>query len=121
MATDEGATILLDLELIDQIRKIEQATGRNDVLSGFVAKLEASLTGFGAAFSDQVARGDTAGAVRAAHTLKGTCRQLGAIALGDLFAEVEAAAKAGDYVGAKRKFEDGAALVAQSLDALKRA
>ena len=121
MATDDGATVLLDRELIDQIRKIEQATGRNDVLSGFVAKLEGSLAGFGAAFSDQVARGDTAGAVRAAHTLKGTCRQLGAIALGDLFAEVETVAKTGDYAGAKRKFEEGAALVAQSLEALKKA
>lgn len=121
MATDDGATLLLDRELIDQIRKIEQATGRNDVLSGFVAKLEGSLAGFATAFSDQVARGDTAGAVRAAHTLKGTCRQLGAIALGDLFAEVETAAKAGDYAGAKRKFEAGGALVARSLDALKKA
>ena len=41
--------------------------------------------------------------------------------LGDLFAEVEAAAKAGDFAGAKRKFDDGAALVAQSLEALKKA
>ena len=41
--------------------------------------------------------------------------------LGDLFAEVEAAAKAGDFAGAKRTFDAGAALVAQSLDALKKA
>ena len=112
---------MLDRELIDQIRQIERATGRTDVLSGFVAKLEGSLAGFGAAFTDCVARGDTAGAVRAAHTLKGTCRQLGAAALGDLFAEVESVAKAGDYAGAKRAFEDGASVVAQSLHALKHA
>jgi HPt (histidine-containing phosphotransfer) domain-containing protein len=118
---NQPATPLLDAELIDQIRKIEQATGRNDVLSGFVVKLEGNLAGFGAAFSDCVARGDTTGAVRAAHTLKGTCRQLGAMALGDLFAEVERVAKAGDYAGAKRAFEDGASVVAQSLDALKHA
>jgi len=30
-------------------------------------------------------------------------------------------AKAGDYAGAKRTFEDGASVVAQSLDALKHA
>ena len=118
---NESPTPLLDRELIDQIRKIEQATGRKDVLSGFVSKLEITIGGFGAAFSDQVARGDNAGAVRAAHTLKGTCRQLGAMQLGDLFAEVEAAAKAGDFAGAKRAFESGAALVAQSIDALKKA
>ena len=118
---NDSSTPLLDRELIDQIRKIEQATGRRDVLAGFVSKLENTIGGFGAAFSDQVARGDKAGAVRAAHTLKGTCRQLGALQLGDLFAEVEAAAKAGDFADAKRKFDAGAALVAQSLEALKKA
>jgi HPt (histidine-containing phosphotransfer) domain-containing protein len=95
--------------------------GRTDVLAGFVSKLEQSLAGFAADFSGRVERGDGPGAVRAAHTLKGTCRQLGASALGDLFAAIEADAKAGDYAGARRKFDEGAALVAQSLDALKRA
>ena len=114
-------TPLIDPALIEEIRRIERATGRNDVLSGFVQKLEANLAGFGAAFSAQVARGDAAGAVRAAHTLKGTCRQLGAPALGDLFADIEQAAKAGDFAGAQRKFEAGASLVAQSIEALKSA
>lgn len=112
---------LLDQGLIEEIRRIERATGRTDVLSGFVLKLEGNLAGFGAAFADCIARGDTKGALRAAHTLKGTCRQLGAPALGDLFAEIEDSAKAGDYAEAKRKFDDGASLIAQSLEALKRA
>jgi HPt (histidine-containing phosphotransfer) domain-containing protein len=114
-------TQLLDQTLIEEIRRIERATGKNDVLSGFVSRLEGQLAGFGAAFSEQVARGDSKGAVRAAHTLKGTCRQLGAAALGELFAEVEASAKAGDFDEAKRKFEAGSSLVAESLEALKRA
>jgi HPt (histidine-containing phosphotransfer) domain-containing protein len=113
--------VLLDLDLVEEIKRIERATGRNDVLSGFVAKLEASIAGYPAAFSDLVARGDAAGAVRAAHTLKGTCRQLGALALGDLFAEIESSAKAGEYAEARRKFEGGASLIAQSIAALKRA
>jgi HPt (histidine-containing phosphotransfer) domain-containing protein len=112
---------LLDLELIAEIRRIERATGRDDVLAGFVRKLEGNLAGFGAAFSDCLARGDTAGAVRAAHTLKGTCHQLGARALGDLFADIERSAKAADYAEAKRKYEGGASLIAQSLEALKHA
>lgn len=112
---------LLDRTLIEEIRRIEHATGRNDVLSGFVLKLGAALAGFGAAFGGCVARGDGAGAVRAAHTLKGTCRQLGAEALGEAFAEIEASAKAGDYAGAQRKFDTAADLVAQSLEALKHA
>ena len=113
--------MLLDPDLVEEIKRIERATGRNDVFSGFVAKLEASLAGFPTAFSDLVARGDAAGAVRAAHTLKGTCRQLGAVALGDLFSEIESSAKAADYAEASRKFDGGAVLIAQSIEALKRA
>jgi len=114
-------TSLIDQEPIEEIRRIERATGRSDVFSGFVRKLEGMLEAFGPTFAESVARGDIAGAVRAAHTLKGTSRQLGAKALGDLFAEIEAAAKAGDYDGAKAKFEAGASLVAESLEALRRA
>jgi HPt (histidine-containing phosphotransfer) domain-containing protein len=125
MSPDDGneraGPALLDRALIAEIKRIEHATGRNDVLSGFVGKLEGSLAGFGAAFSAHVARGDTAAAVRAAHTLKGTCLQLGAQALGDLFADIERSAKAGDYAEAKRKFDAGAALIAQSIEALKHA
>lgn len=113
--------VLIDPTLVEEIRRIERATGRNDVLSGMVRTLEGHIAGFPKAFSDCIDRGDATGAVRAAHTLKGTCRQLGAPALGELFAGIEASAKAGDYVEARRKFDDGAALVAQSIEALKRA
>jgi HPt (histidine-containing phosphotransfer) domain-containing protein len=112
---------LIDQSLVEEIKRIERATGRNDVLSGFVLKLEGQLAGFGTTFSDCVARGDAAGAARAAHTLQGGCRQLGATALGELFAEIERSAKAGEYAEAKRKFEGGASLIAQSLEALRRA
>lgn len=115
------ATLLLDRGLIDEIRRIERATGRDDLLSGFVRMLESNLAGFGAAFSDCIARGDATGAVRAAHTLKGVCDQLGALSLGDLFAEIERSAKAGDYAEAKRKFDDSADLIARSLEVLKHA
>jgi hypothetical protein len=33
------AALLLDRRLIDEIRRIERATGRDDLLSGFVRKL----------------------------------------------------------------------------------
>jgi HPt (histidine-containing phosphotransfer) domain-containing protein len=112
---------LLDRKCIDEIRQIERAVGRDDVFSGFVRTLEGTLAGFSAAFSDYVARGDATGAQRAAHTLKGACQQLGAQALGELFAEIELSAQAGDYVGAKRRFEGAGSLIAQSLDALKHA
>jgi HPt (histidine-containing phosphotransfer) domain-containing protein len=115
------ANALLDRELIADIRRIEQSIGRHDVLAGFVCTLEAKLTDFGAAFSDCIARGDATAAARAAHSLKGACHQLGAQALGELFDAIERSTKGGDYGEAKRKFEGGATLIAQSLEALKRA
>ena len=118
---DDGAAPLLNREIVDEIRQLEQATGKHDLLAGFVRMLEGNLAGFGTAFSDCLARGDTAGAQRAAHTLKGASRQLGAQALGDLFADIERSAKAGDYAEAKRRHDGGASLIAQSLEALKHA
>ena len=114
------ATVLLDHQLIAEIKRIQEVTGR-DVLSECVRQLERNLAGFAAAFSDCVARGDKSGAERAAHTLKGTCGQLGAEALGALFADIERDAKAGDYAEARRRFDGAAQLVAQSLEALKSA
>jgi HPt (histidine-containing phosphotransfer) domain-containing protein len=113
--------VLLDRSLIAEIRRVGHAIGRNDVFSGFVRTLERDLAGFGAEFSACVARGDTAAAIRSAHKLKGASRQLGAPALGDLFADIERNAKAGDFAEAKRKIDDGASLIAESLAALKLA
>lgn len=112
---------LLDRKCIEEIRFIEQKVGRNDLLAGFVVTLERNLAAFLTAFSAHVARGDTAGAARAAHTLKGACGQLGAQALGALFGEIERSAKAGDYAEAERKFVGSAGLIQRSLEALKQA
>jgi len=120
-APDEHGTRLLDRKCIDEIRHIERAAGRNDVFSGFVRTLEGNVAAFAAAFSDYIARGDATGAARAAHALKGACHQLGAQALGDLFGDIERSAKAGDYAEARRKFDGGATLIAQSIEALKHA
>ena len=113
--------MLIDPTFVEEIRSIERATGRSDVFSGLVRTLEGYIGAFPKAFSDCIDRGDAAGAVRAVHTLKGSCRQLGALALGELLAGIEASAKAGDYAEAKRKYDDGASLIAQSIEALKRA
>jgi HPt (histidine-containing phosphotransfer) domain-containing protein len=115
------ACLQLDRELIAQIRLIEHATGQYGMLSEFIRRLEDSLAAFGAALPDYSARGDAAGAALAAHTLKGICLQLGARELGDLFADIERSVQADDYARAKRSFNDGADLIAQSLEALKHA
>jgi HPt (histidine-containing phosphotransfer) domain-containing protein len=112
---------LLDYGLIAEIKRVGHATGRDDLLFGFIRNLEDNLAGFEVAFHQFLERADAKGAVRAAHTLKGSCRQLGAHALGDLFADIERCAKAGNYAAARREFEAGAGLVARSLEALKQA
>jgi len=112
---------LLDPSLIAEIKLVERTTGQKNVLSGLVSKLEAHLAEFPTVFAARVASGDAGGAVRAAHTLQGSCRQLGAGALGDLFAVIEKSAKAGDYAEARRRFDGGADLIARSIEALKRA
>jgi hypothetical protein len=53
--------------------------------------------------------------------MKGSCHQLGAAALGDLFAAIESSVKAGDYADARRRINDGSGLIARSIEALKRA
>ena len=113
--------VLLDPELIAEIRHVERVTGQSNLFSGFVSKLEGSLAEFRPMFSDCIARGDSSGATRAAHTLRGACQQLGARELSELFAAIEISAKAGDYAEARRRFDGGAELIAQSLEALKRA
>jgi len=119
--SESASALLLDPERVEEIRRVERAAGRHDLFSSFVRTLESNLAGFSAAFAASVSRGDHTGAERAAHTLKGACRQLGALALGDLFAEIERSAHAGNYDEAKQKFDGNAALVAESLEALKRA
>lgn len=114
-------TLLLDRDLIAEIKRVGHATGRRDLHAFFVGKLEESLADFPATFSRHLERGDVAAAVRAAHTLKGSCRQIGAYALGDLFAEIECSAKAGDFDGVSRRFEESGELIARSLEALKQA
>ncbi len=112
---------LLDYGLIAEIKRVGHVTGRDDLLFGFIRNLEDNLAGFEVAFSACLDRGDARGALRAAHTLKGSCRQLGAHALGDLFEDIERSAKAGDFASAKREFQRGAGLIARSLEALRRA
>ena len=114
-------TPLLDQSLVEEIRQVERATGKTGLFAGFVAKLEADLAAFGPDFTAAIGRGDAASAMRLAHKLKGACRQLGAAALGNLFADIEASTKAGDHDAAQRKFRDGTGLISRSLDALKRA
>jgi len=112
---------LLDAACIAEIRQLERKIGRDDLLGGFVHNLEQNLAGFRAAYCDCVERGDAKGATRATHTLRGSCLQLGARALGEAFEHIERSAKAGDHAAALHAFDRAAGLIFESLEALKRA
>jgi hypothetical protein len=72
------ASPLLDPRFIAEIRFVEERTGQSNVVSGLVSALEAQIARFPAGFAACVARGDGKAAVRAAHTMQGSSRQLGA-------------------------------------------
>ncbi|HUQ76679.1 MAG TPA: Hpt domain-containing protein [Burkholderiales bacterium] len=112
---------ILNQDLIAEIRRIEQASGQHGIFANCVRNLDSTIAAFGTAFAACVARGDKKGATLAAHTLKGSCRQLGAQALGDVFADIERCANEADYAEAQRTFEHSARLIAESLEALKQA
>ena len=112
---------LLDHTCIAEIRQLERKIGRTDLLGEFIRNLEHNLEGFRGAYRDCLERGDAKGATRAAHTLKGSCLQLGAQALGGLFEEIERCSKAGDHAGALRTLDHAADLISESLAALKSA
>ena len=116
-----ASTPLLDPSLVEEIKQVERMTGKQGLFAGFVRKLEEDVAAFGTVFASAVAQGDSTAAARAAHKLKGASRQLGAAALGDLFAEIEHLAKAGNPVEGQGKFEAASELISQSLDALRRA
>ena len=120
MSTIVPAPALLDAACVAEIRQLERKLGRTDLLDGFVRNLQHHLAGFRAVYCECVERGDAKGAARASHTLKGSCLQLGAQALGELFGEIERRSKAGDHAGALRAFDDAAGLIGQSLEALRR-
>lgn len=57
--------------------------------------------------------------VRAAHSIKGAAQNLGASALGGMYAEFEQLAKQGDLATIRLKLEQGKLLTVQSVQALK--
>ena len=59
---DAPSAALIDASLVEEIRRIERATGRTDVLSGLITTLEGNIVRFPEAFAACLAKGDNAGA-----------------------------------------------------------
>ncbi|HTE14097.1 MAG TPA: Hpt domain-containing protein, partial [Burkholderiales bacterium] len=111
---------LLDRERYEEIRMLTNEAGPN-VFSGLVSRLEKDLNAFDAALVGWMAQQDATGFARAAHSLKGSSLSLGAQALGNLFADVEKLAKAGNLEDAGRKYSQGKDIGVASIAALNHA
>jgi HPt (histidine-containing phosphotransfer) domain-containing protein len=81
--------------------------------------LARDLAAFAAALQAYVPGAPVDDIRRNAHSLKGSSRGMGAQALGDLFAELEQLAKAGDIPAAIQRHALGALLIEQSQEALR--
>jgi HPt (histidine-containing phosphotransfer) domain-containing protein len=112
-----AAAQLLDRERYEEIRMLTDEAGP-DVFGGLVRGLEKDLNAFDAGLAGWLAQKDAVTLTRAAHTLKGSSHSLGAQAMGNLFAEVEKRAKAGDIEGAGRVYTEGRKTAADSIAAL---
>ena len=118
-APPQAASLLLDRGRFEEIRQLTDEAGP-DVFSGLVRSLEKELNAFDARFSGWIAQRDAAAVARAAHALKGSSHSLGAQALGDLFAELEQLAKAGNLPEAARKYAESKTIGGESILALSQ-
>jgi HPt (histidine-containing phosphotransfer) domain-containing protein len=116
--TSASSKPLIDIErvaeVIDLICEGEPAAFARwiDHLETDVAKFAALLAGAGTTESIRSLQG-------AAHALKGTCLNLGASALGGLFAALERDAKEGNLTTLHQRYAGGRELKAQSIRALR--
>ena len=113
--------LLLDAKRSLEIRDLMRETGA-DLYQEMIGNLDKDLAQFADALDALAATRGTpdAALIRHAHSLKGASRGVGAQALGDLFAELEQLAKAGDVAALTRRHVDSQTLIAQSLQALRQ-
>ena len=102
------------LEMIDLICEGEPAA-----FGSWVGYLEADLAKFAALMSDAGSTDRNLNILNTAHALKGTCLNLGAPALGALFAELEKHAKEGQWDALLLRYQESRALEIQSTNSLR--
>ena len=98
-AQEGGGSIVLDQETLDSLRSL--GAGDEDVLGPLIDLFESGATGQLAAIQAAVERGDAQALGSIAHTLKGASRNLGAVLVGNIAAELEQCAKGGSAAEAE--------------------
>ena len=113
------ATVLLNLE---QLREVIDLMGEDDpaAFDRWIVRLESELAEF-KKLLPLVRAEDGPRATSAAHSLKGTCLVMGAQALAERFAELEACSKGGKIAEFNRLATESRELETASLQALREA
>lgn len=111
----------LDLSVL---RQLEAETGREALcrmLSRFLTEMPERLAAIAEGLSEEQATPEILTAVqRHSHSLKSAAATFGALPLSRLSADLEAAAKAGDWTAVRRLSPDLPVLVAQTREAIAR-
>jgi signal transduction histidine kinase/CheY-like chemotaxis protein len=107
-------------ELLNEVQAraiVELAQGADeDLLGGMIGSLQNEL----AHFASMIASNDAAPSIaRVAHGIKGAASNLGARAMGDLYAEFEKFANEGNLASIQNRLEESKLLAAQSVQALR--
>jgi CheY-like chemotaxis protein/HPt (histidine-containing phosphotransfer) domain-containing protein len=111
-AQESDGPVVLDQETLAMLRSLGE--GGEDVLGPLVDLLESEAEGHLAAIEAAVERGDAQALGGIAHTLKGASRNLGAVLVGEIAAELERRGKSGSAAEAELVSQLKAALVTTS-------
>lgn len=111
-------TQLIDCERVAEVIDLI-CEGEYAALNGWVDYLQTDLNKFEALLSGPDTAEKNKNIQSAAHSIKGTCLNLGAQALGDLFSEFERDAKEGKSQALNQRLADCRVLGAKSVQALR--
>jgi HPt (histidine-containing phosphotransfer) domain-containing protein len=111
-AQEGGGSVVLDQETLDSLRSLGE--GDEDVLGPLVDLFESGATGQLADIEAAVERGDAQALSGIAHTLKGASRNLGAVLVGNIAAEIERRGNGGSAAEAELVSQLRAALATTS-------
>jgi HPt (histidine-containing phosphotransfer) domain-containing protein len=113
-----ASTPLIDHERAEEMIDLI-CEGQHAAFGGWVDHLETDLAKFEAMLPATDTMESNRGIQGAAHSIKGTCLNLGAIALGELFSLLEQDAKEGKTAALNRRYADNLAIRMESIRELR--
>jgi HPt (histidine-containing phosphotransfer) domain-containing protein len=117
-SNNKAPTLLIDHERVAEVIDLV-CEGGHATFSQWIDYLQTDLTKFEALLSATDTTDNNRGIQSAAHSIKGTCLNLGAQALGELFSALEQEAKEGKSAALNQRYAEGRDLETQSILALR--